>query len=119
MPNVTIAKADIVRLDYPDESFDKVVAANVIHLLDSPGQALVELMRVCRTGGEVIVPTYLVGQRRSMARAVVNVVNMFSPTFRLQFDADSYRQFFEGMGYDASFELVDGRLPCAIALLKK
>ena len=32
--NVTFGPADITALDYPDESFGKVVAGSVIHLLD-------------------------------------------------------------------------------------
>ncbi len=38
--NTTISYADITKLDYPNESFDKVVAGNVIHLLDDPYAAL-------------------------------------------------------------------------------
>ena len=38
--NVTFAFADITAVGYPDESFDKVVAGNVIHLLDKPLKAL-------------------------------------------------------------------------------
>ena len=45
------AQADITKLGYPDGRFDAVVAANVIHLLDEPLQALRELDRVCRPGG--------------------------------------------------------------------
>ncbi len=41
--NVTFAFADITVLGYPDEAFDKVVAGNVIHLLDEPLKALAEL----------------------------------------------------------------------------
>ncbi len=43
----------------PDESFDVVIAANVIHLLDDPYKALSELDRVCRPGGKLIIPTYV------------------------------------------------------------
>lgn len=59
--NVRIEKGDIMHLPYADGSFDKVVAANVIHLLDKPELALAELMRVCRKGGMVIIPTYVGG----------------------------------------------------------
>ena len=42
-----------------DNSFDKVVAGNVIHLLDNPSEALNELLRVCKPGGKLIIPTYI------------------------------------------------------------
>ena len=57
--NVTCQKADILALDFEDESFDVVVAANVIHLLDEPYKALGELNRVCKVGGKLIIPTYM------------------------------------------------------------
>ena len=59
LPNVTFRQADILHLDEPDGQFDAVVAANVIHLLDEPYKALAELDRVCRSGGTIIVPTYM------------------------------------------------------------
>ena len=48
-----------MQLPYPDERFDVVIAANVIHLLDEPEKALQELSRVCRPGGRIILPTYM------------------------------------------------------------
>ena len=59
LPNVTFRQADILHLDEPDGQFDVVIAANVIHLLDEPYKALAELDRVCRSGGMIIVPTYM------------------------------------------------------------
>ena len=57
--NIAFAKADITALAFPDCSFDKVVAGNVIHLLDNPLTALGELNRVCKDGGMLIIPTYM------------------------------------------------------------
>ena len=42
-----------------DGLFDKVIAANVIHLLDEPLKALAALDRVCKPGGQIIIPTYI------------------------------------------------------------
>ena len=42
-----------------DDTFDKVVASNVRHLLDEPYKAVDELIRVCKKGGKVIIPTYI------------------------------------------------------------
>ena len=49
--NIIYAQADITALNFEDGSFEKVVAANVIHLLDNPLTALSELNRVCKDGG--------------------------------------------------------------------
>ena len=57
--NISFSQADITNLSFPDNSFDKVVAGNVIHLLDNPLTALGELTRVCKDGGMLIFPTYL------------------------------------------------------------
>ena len=57
--NVRFERGDILRIAFPDESFDAVVAGNVIHLLDEPYRALAELDRVCRKGGRLIIPTYM------------------------------------------------------------
>lgn len=57
--NVKIGRANIMALKCKDEAFDKVVAGNVIHLLDQPAEALKELSRVCKKGGKIIIPTYV------------------------------------------------------------
>ena len=44
-PHVVVEQADITDLHYADDSFDAVVAGNVIHLLPEPGDALKELKR--------------------------------------------------------------------------
>ena len=44
-PHVVVEQADITDLRYADDSFDAVVAGNVIHLLPEPGDALNELRR--------------------------------------------------------------------------
>ena len=59
LPNIRFEPCDIMQLPYPDERFDVVIAANVIHLLDEPEKALQELSRVCRPGGRIILPTYM------------------------------------------------------------
>ena len=57
--NITFAAADITALPFADSRFDKVVAGNVIHLLDNPLTALKELDRVVKPGGTLIIPTYM------------------------------------------------------------
>ncbi|MBR6872559.1 MAG: methyltransferase domain-containing protein [Ruminococcus sp.] len=117
--NVRLRRADITNLKCPDGSFDKVVAGNVIHLLDDPGKALSELLRVCRPGGRVIIPTYINNSSRS-SKAAVSVIRRFGVDFKEDFDLASYRQFFEDMGCPAAeIRVVQGRMPCAVAVIDK
>ncbi|MBR6101791.1 MAG: class I SAM-dependent methyltransferase [Ruminococcus sp.] len=117
--NVRLRKADITHLKCRDGSYDKVVAGNVIHLLDDPEGAVRELMRVCKPGGKVIIPTYI-NESKLTSRAAVGVIRKFGVDFKKSFTLDSYKQFFADMGYDnAEFTLVNGRMPCAIAVITK
>ena len=118
--NVTFAFADITALGYPDESFDKVVAGNVIHLLDDPMQALAELNRVCRPGGTLIIPTYMNRDRKGRTSGFAKTVGRAGADFKRQFTVESYRQFFLDAGYrDVQITLAEGRIPCAVAVMKK
>ena len=118
--NLRFAQADILRLPFPDESFDVVVAANVIHLLDQPLRALGELDRVCRPGGRIILPTYMNETERGTTNPVSGAIGRAGADFKREFTLESYRQFLSDAGYpDADYTLCRGRIPCAVAVLRK
>lgn len=118
--NVRFAQADITKLDYPDGRFDAVVAANVIHLLDEPLQALRELDRVCRPGGRLIIPTYMNRTDKGTTNRVSGAIGRAGADFKREFTLESYQAFFAAAGYtDARYTLCEGRIPCAVAVLQK
>jgi len=118
--NITFAQSDITALAYPDDSFDAVVAGNVIHLLDEPMKALGELERVCRPGGRLIIPTYMNRDRKGNTSGFASAVGKAGADFKRQFTVESYRQFFMDAGYrDVSIQLAEGRIPCAVAVMRK
>ena len=115
--NVSFRFADITALDFPSDSFDKVIAGNVIHLLDHPEVALAELVRVTRPGGKVIVPTYINKTKKSSS-FLVNVFDKMGANFNRSFDLESYKKFFDDLGYgDAEYLVAEGRMPCAVAVI--
>ena len=117
--NVRFKRADITNLKCKDDRFDKVVAGNVIHLLPDPGKALKELERVVKPDGKIIIPTYI-NMSKASAGLGVKFVEFLGAEFKKQFDFDSYKSFFKEMGYDnVEYHVVDGRMPCAIAVIKK
>lgn len=117
--NTSFRQEDITDIKCEDESFDKVVAGNVIHLLPEPEKALDELLRVVRHGGKVIIPTYI-NMTRDSSGFAVKFIEKLGAEFKRQFDIDSYKKFFEDKGFkDVEFYVVDGRMPCAIAVITK
>ena len=117
--NVKYGIADIMHLRFRDERFDKVVAGNVIHLLDDPYGALAELLRVCRKGGKVIIPTYINDSNNSL-RSAQKLLEMIGFEFKSEFDIDTYKGFFRGAGLtEVEYRIVEGNCPCAVAIITK
>ena len=118
--NITYAPADITALPFADGSFDKVVAGNVIHLLDNPMMALGELNRVCKDGGMLIIPTYMNKDDKGKTNGFSDAAQKAGADFKREFTMESYRQFFLDAGYpDVEAFLADGRIPCAVAVMRK
>ncbi|MBR5363346.1 MAG: class I SAM-dependent methyltransferase [Oscillospiraceae bacterium] len=117
--NVKIRRADLMHLKCKDARFDKVVAGNVIHLLDEPENAIRELLRVCKPGGEVILPTYI-RDDRAIQKTTFALLEKIGVHFNHEFDLQSYKQFFLDAGYPGTdFRVVEGFMPCAIAVITK
>ena len=118
--NAVFQKCDICRLDYPDQTFDKVVAANVIHLLDDPMIAMKELDRVCKSGGLMIIPTYINRDSKGKNSSFSSAVGKAGADFKRQFTYTSYQDFFVDAGYKrVEYKLIQGRVPCAVAFVHK
>lgn len=117
--NINIRRADMTKLKCRDNRFDKVVAGNVIHLLEEPYAAIKELERVCKEGGKVIVPTYI-NASDGVNKKAVRLLELAGADFKRQFDVNSYRKFFEDAGYkNVEYRIVYGRMPCAVAIITK
>ncbi len=116
--NAVVECADMNALTYADDSFDVVVAGNVIHLLDDPACALQELSRVCKANGKLILPTFI-NDATARGKRTAATFSMVGVAFKRQFSLESYRAFLTDIGYcNAEYKVIDGRLPCAVAIVK-
>ena len=115
--NIEYKMVDITDIEAEDNTFDVVVAGNVIHLLPDPQRAMRELTRVCKDGGRLVIPTYINGDEGTNKLAV-KFLEKLGASFKCQFDAESYEKFFEDMGYkNVTYEVVRGRMSCDIAVI--
>lgn len=113
--NIEFRQCNILQPEFDNESFDVVVAGNVIHLLDEPYKALSELKRVCVRGGKIILPTYMNKGRND---AFISAMDSAGADFKRQFTFNTYKLFFQEAGYEnVEYEYIDGVVPCAIAVI--
>ena len=57
--NVDFETRNIFELKDDDETYDVVIAGNVLHLIENPEKAIDELWRVTKKGGRLLLPTFM------------------------------------------------------------
>lgn len=62
--NITFLVEDAYSLTFSDNTFDMVIASNVLHLLYEPERVLAEMKRVVRPSGRLVLPTFCHGESR-------------------------------------------------------
>ena len=118
--NIDFREGNILKLEFPDECFDVVVAANVIHLLDEPYKALRELDRVCKIGGKIIIPTYMNRTKSGKTDGLSSAINKAGADFKKEFTLETYKEFIKSAGYEnVEYIFCDGKIPCAVAVISK
>lgn len=72
--HITLRQGDALALDFPDESFDYVMAFHVITVVPDPKRMLDEMVRVCKPGGRIVVINHF-SSERALIRLVVDRVD--------------------------------------------
>jgi len=52
--NIELIKMDATRLDFPDQTFDRVLAAYFVSTVPDPIKVVLEMKRVCKPGGLLV-----------------------------------------------------------------
>jgi phosphatidylethanolamine/phosphatidyl-N-methylethanolamine N-methyltransferase len=73
--NATVRKMDATKLEFPDNSFDRVLGNLFISATSFPKEALLEMKRVCRPGGMIVLMNHF----RSENRLLGSVEDAFNP----------------------------------------
>ena len=66
--HVTLAQGDALNLQFPDDSFDYVMAFHVVSVVPDPVRMMSEARRVCRPGGVITVINHFRSPHPTIAR---------------------------------------------------
>lgn len=114
--NIEFEVRNLFRLDDPDETYDVVIAGNVLHLLTDPQAAVRELYRVTKKGGKLLLPTFTSITKDPMLIRLYKLAG-FSPEH--DYTPQEYKDMLLETGYDVKAKLIRGRIPCTFAVIKK
>ena len=115
--NVCFEVRDIFNLKDEDETYDIVMAGNVLHLLDNPQDALKELWRVTRKGGKLLLPTYMLGNKFSLLLKLYKAIG-FNPSANYTYKTYGEMLAKCGLG-KVKMKMINGMLPCCYAIIEK
>ncbi|WP_428357281.1 class I SAM-dependent methyltransferase [Methyloprofundus sp.] len=71
---VDLSIMDVQQLDFPDNHFDSVIGTFLFCSVPGPKQGLVELKRVCKPGGEVLLLEHVLSTNK-FAAAIMHLLN--------------------------------------------
>lgn len=117
--NVIVQREDIMNLSFPDSSFDRIYAANTLHIIPNPKKALSELRRVLKDDGLMIAPNFL---RASSLRNRFHLflLRLSGCTFYNSWSMDEYVHFLESGGFQiVKKEFLPASVSLAYVVVKK
>lgn len=116
--NIRFEERDIFNMPDEDETYDIVMAGNVLHLIDNPEAAVKELYRVTKKGGKLILPTFV--HRGAKTKALINLYKKFGFNPAYDFTAESYSKMLNECKLGpVKVTFVDGIIPLAFGVMKK
>jgi len=74
-----LLEMDAEQMNFPDASFDKVVAMYVVSVVERPGKLLEELHRVCKPDGEIFIVNHFQSENRIIG-GIEKALSGFSST---------------------------------------
>jgi len=74
LENVELSRMDAGKMDFPDDSFDTIMAAYVVTAVPDYRKVMTEMIRVCRPGGRIIMLNHFSNGNKLIA-AVEKVIS--------------------------------------------
>lgn len=118
LDNVSFDRKNIFHTEFEDSTFDIVIAGNVLHLLEKPERAVKELARVCRPGGKLILPTFVLKNKNSISKTLIDIYRKLGFSPNEEYSPKSYVEMLKGCNAgDVKARIIKGTIPCCFAVI--
>lgn len=109
--NIDFEVGDSCNLSFEDNSFDVVIASNVLHLLYEPEKSLTEIRRVLKPDGIAILPTFCHAEN-IQSRIISAFMSLFGFRARNKWSTRSFTSFLENNKLKmVKAEVISGKIP--------
>ncbi len=99
-------------------AFDLATAFETVYFWPGLEKCFAEVCRILKPGGTFPICNESDGTDETSSFA--SAVGKAGADFKRQFTPESYRRFFVEAGYyDVEITMAEGRIPCAVAVMKK
>lgn len=119
LDNVSFERRNIFHLEDADDTYDVVIAGNVLHLLIEPENAVREMCRVVKPRGMLLLPTFVLKDKNSLSENLIEIYKKlgFSPSS--DYSPKSYVEMLKGCGIgEVKARTIKGTVPCCYAVIK-
>lgn len=103
LQNVTVAKADCEKTDFPDGKFGSVFMANLVHVIENPSTTLQEAYRILKDGGLLLIVDFTTYGMKWFEKMKMGMrfLRKFGrpPGYSRNLSPDELRSLVEGAGF--------------------
>lgn len=115
--NIEFAARNIFDLQDPDDTYDVVIAGNVLHLLTNPQGAVKEMYRVLKPGGKLLLPTFT---NKNSTRLLIGIYKKLGFDPAANYSPSEYKKMLGDCGLGrVRTKLIKGLVPCCYAVIEK
>lgn len=118
LDNVSFARRNIFHLEDADNTYDVVIAGNVLHLLLNPENAVKEMRRVAKPGGKLLLPTFMLKDKNMLSEKLLEIYQKLGFIPSSEFNPNSYVQMLRDCGCgEVKARVIRGTIPLCYAVI--
>ncbi|PID94218.1 MAG: methyltransferase type 11 [Bacteroidetes bacterium] len=119
--NIHFSCANIFKLPFDNQTFDVVVASNMLHIIPEPEKAMTEIKRVLKPNGLLIAPTFLWKELRFFGKIQRFFMLLKRFPLKTEWNEETFKSFITDNGFTITkFEIINlsFAIGCVTATLK-